>query len=493
MSVPAIRVRACNDAPVHPGGRYVLYWMIAARRTRWSFGLQRAIEAAVELRRPLVVLEALRSGHRWASDRTHRFVIDGMTDNADRFAGAGVDYVSYVEPAPGSGRGLLEALAKESCLVVTDEFPCFFLPSMVAAAARRLSVRLEAVDSNGLLPIRDAAIAYPSAYAFRRHLQKTLPRHLAAFPEPDPLAADGLVRGPVLDPQIRSLWPSAGSRLASLPIDHGVLPVDGFPGGERAARKRLETFVSSRVSSYLDVRSEPDDDGTSGLSPYLHFGHVSIHETVAALAAREGWTPGDVSPDVSGKREGWWGMSPAAEAFLDQSVTWRELGYNFTARREDYAEFESLPDWARRTLVVHAADPRAHVYELEAFEQARTHDPLWNAAQNQLRREGRIHNTLRMLWGKKILEWSKGPEEALDVMIELNNKFGLDGRNPNSYSGIFWVLGRYDRPWGPERPVYGVIRYMTSENMARKHDVKGYLRRYAPRADGALFGAMPPG
>jgi len=171
-------------------------------------------------------------------------------------------------------------------------------------------------------------------------------------------------------------------------------------------------------------------------------------------------------------------MSPSAEAFLDQIVTWRELGYNFCAKRSDFDRFESLPEWARNTLAKHAADPRAVVYDLESFAAARTHDPLWNAAQTQLRVEGRIHNYLRMLWGKKILEWTRFPEDALDVMIELNNRYALDGRNPNSYSGIFWVLGRYDRPWGPERPIFGTIRYMSSENTARKMDVKGYLRRF---------------
>ena len=172
-------------------------------------------------------------------------------------------------------------------------------------------------------------------------------------------------------------------------------------------------------------------------------------------------------------------MSPSAEAFLDQAVTWREVGYNFCAHRSDFDRFESLPEWARATLARHAADPRTVVYDLGAFAAAQTHDPLWNAAQTQLVVEGRIHNYLRMLWGKKILEWTRSPEEALDVMIELNNRYALDGRDPNSYSGIFWVLGRYDRAWGPERPIFGTVRYMSSENTARKMNVKGYLRRFA--------------
>jgi deoxyribodipyrimidine photo-lyase len=193
---------------------------------------------------------------------------------------------------------------------------------------------------------------------------------------------------------------------------------------------------------------------------------------------REGWL-GDLPLRATGAKAGWWGVSAPAERFLDELVTWRELGFNLTSKRADYAAFESLPDWARRSLEHHADDPRDFVYTSDAFERAQTHDPLWNAAQRQLMVEGRIHTYLRMLWGKKILEWSPTPREALTTLVELNNKYALDGRDPNSYSGIFWVLGRYDRPWHPERPVFGVVRYMSSANTARKMRVKNYLRRFA--------------
>ena len=177
-------------------------------------------------------------------------------------------------------------------------------------------------------------------------------------------------------------------------------------------------------------------------------------------------------------------MSQPAEAFLDELVTWRELGYVFCFHRPDYERFESLPDWARATLAEHASDPRPHVYSLDDLLHARTHDRIWNAAQTQLLREGTIHNYLRMLWGKKILEWSATPELALAHLIELNNRFALDGRNPNSYSGIFWTLGRFDRPW-PERKVFGTIRCMTSDSTARKLDLDSYLSRFTPQK--ALF------
>jgi len=485
--VPTSRLSACNEAPVRPERDFVLYWMVATRRAAWSFALERAVERARELDRPLVVLEALRCDYRWASDRLHRFVLDGMADNARALARRRVLYYPYVEPRPGAGRGLLAALASRAAVVVTDDFPTFFVPRMVAAAARRLDVLLERVDSNGLLPMRAASTVFPSAYAFRRHLQKTLADHLAAPPAADPLARLALPRLEALPPAVLRRWPAADrallaggdAALAGLPIDHRVGPIE-LRGGPRAAEARLARFLDDGIDRYADQRNDPEREATSRLSPYLHFGHVSVHQILAALAARETWSTSSLSRRATGQREGFWGLSAPIEAFLDQLVTWREVGFNLAAQRPDHASYASLPAWAQATLDRHRGDRRRWVYDLAALDEARTHDPLWNAAQTQLRREGRIHNYLRMLWGKKVLEWSPTPEAALDTLIALNDRYAVDGRDPNSYSGIGWILGRYDRPWAPERPIFGRIRYMSSDNTARKLRVRGYLERFAP-------------
>ena len=486
--VSELRIATGNAAPVRSGGEFVLYWMIACRRTEWNFSLQRAIEWAVELRKPLVIFEPLRIGYRWASDRLHRFVIDGMADQAKRVAALknrGVRYFPYVEPAPDAGRGLLTALAERACVVVTDEFPSFFLPRMVSAAAARLPVKLEQVDSNGLLPLRAADRVFTTAFSFRTFLQKELPQQLAQFPQPDPFVGLKLPALPALPDEITRRWPPVSAKLlagdaaelAKLPIDHTVGVVDQR-GGPSAARQRLQRFLDRHLAPYAEIANEPDDDARSGLSPYLHFGHISPYELFQELMSRERWTPARLAPRAHGKREGWWGASPGAEAWLDEFITWRELGYNLTSHRHDYDRYESLPDWARATLSKHAGDRREYVYTLDEFASAATHDRLWNAAQTQLVREGRIHNYLRMLWGKKILEWTASPRDAIEIMIELNNRFALDGRNPNSYAGIFWVLGRYDRAWGPERPIFGTVRYMSSERTQKKLHVEGYLRAY---------------
>lgn len=484
--IPDLRLRVCNRAPLRPDGDYVLYWMIANRRPHFNFALEHAVGEAQRLDKGLVVLEALRAGYPWASDRLHAFVVQGMAANAVAFARTGARYLPYLEPARDAGKGLLEALAARACLVVTDRFPAFFLPRMVAAAAGRLDVRLEEVDACGLLPLAAAAHAYPSAYAFRRFLQHTLPALIEDLPSPDPLA--GALLPPVaLPPEVERRWPPAPpddlaadpAGLAAFPIDHTVAP-SPTRGGWSAARQALSDFLDHRLSRYAAERNDPDADATSGLSPYLHFGHLSVHEVLVELGRREGWTPGHLVAGGAGTRAGWWRMSEPAEAFLDELVTWRELGYNFAATRDDLESYESLPTWARQTLDRHAADPRPHCYDLAAFRAAATHDPVWNAAQRQLLREGRIHNYLRMLWGKKILEWSRSPREALAIMLELNNRLALDGRDPNSASGILWCFGRYDRPWGPERPIFGTVRYMSSQSTLRKVRMRGYLERYGP-------------
>jgi deoxyribodipyrimidine photo-lyase len=481
-AVSALRVRAANQAPARPGGAYVLYWMISSRRTRSNFALERAVEWANHLGKPLLVLEALRVDYPWACDRFHQFALEGMAQNAADLAPTRASYYPYVEPAPGHAKGLLEALARGACLVVTDTFPAFFLPRMVAAAAAKLAVRVEEVDSNGLVPLSAPGKSFPTAFAFRRWLHAHLPELLAEAPAANPLSR---LRAPRLSGLPRATtrrWPSQAlgdlaALVQRLPLDHSVARTQ-LEGGSHAARTRLRRFVASSLEDYAAGRNEPSADGTSGLSPYLHFGHLSSFEVFKAVAKHEAWSPARLEPRAAGHREGFWGMGRSAEAFLDQLVTWRELGLNLCAHRQDYYQLASLPEWAQRTLARHAADVRPERYQVAALEHSRTSDPLWNAAQNQLVSEGRLHGYLRMLWGKKLLQWSDGPAEALAAMATLNDKYALDGRDPNSASGLGWVLGRFDRPWGPERPIFGTVRYMTSANTARKFDLAGYLKRY---------------
>ncbi len=478
MPVPASRIRVINDAPIRPERDYVLHWMTGVRRVDGNFAMDRAVEHAKELGKPLLVFEALRAGYTWASDRLHAFAIAGMRDNAARLEGTGVGYYCYLEPKHGEARGLLEELTKHACVVTTDDVPTFFLPAMIEAAGKKLDVQLEAIDGNGLLPVRATTKVFERAMDFRRYMQKSIAAELDHRPKDNPLKATNLPPFGKLPKAVIARWPHGSDLpLERIAIDHEV-PVARLQGGAVEGLAVAKLFVKKKLGNYGEGRNHPDEGAASGLSPYLHWGFVGVHQVFALLEDREEWTPEKLGKP-NGKRAGFWKMSENAESFLDELITWREVGYNSAALRPDYESYDSLPPWARTTLAKHAADKREHVYDLATLESAGTYDEVWNAAQNELLREGRMHNYLRMLWGKKVLEWSETPQQALETLLHLNNKYALDGRNPNSTSGIFWVFGRYDRPWGPERKIFGTVRYMTSQSTLRKLRMRDYMATYA--------------
>ncbi|HSP07913.1 MAG TPA: hypothetical protein VLR94_12105 [Acidobacteriota bacterium] len=483
MTINRLRVFHLNQRKPDPDGRYVLYWLQIQRRLESNFALDYAVEWANKLDRPLLLFEALQCDYPWANLRMHSFLLQGMRENQAVCAGMGRPYFAYVEQHPGQGRGLLRALSEDACLVVTDAFPAFVIRDHNEHLAPLLDVAFTAVDSNGIIPLGSSAKAPYSAYEFRRLMQKSF---VEAYSHPPKKSALRGVKNlsPVNLDGIQRRWPVARLEEGA-PVTDGVsldrsVPAAEMQGTRKAALERLKQFVANDLLDYAQLHNHPDLQKTSGLSPYLHFGKISAHEVVAEVLGRQpkGWTIDAVAYN-RGSREGFFKGHPSIEAFLDQLITWRETGYHYCHHVRNFDRYESLPDWARRTLDKHAADQRQFVYTREQFEHAQTHDPLWNAAQNQLRREGVLHNYLRMLWGKKILEWSPEPRTALSTMIELNNKYALDGRDPNSYTGIFWTLGRFDRPWAPEREIFGSVRTMSSENTARKVKVKEYLRRYA--------------
>ena len=496
------RVHRLNRLPVNQDGEFVLYWMTAARRYHYNSALEYSINLATKLGKPLLIVEAVSIRHRWSSDRILTFFSQGIIDNKAIFSSNKLTYIPWVETHKQTGNGLLRKLSFHSSSVVIDDFPTYMPREVMRQAAKFCRVRLDAVDSNGILPMRWADRAFPTAYSFRKYMQRNLISALATLPAFDPMKnvkADLRLSDTYTEKLFSEcdspitpyewLWRVAQAgdigkeACAPLDIDHKVPPVNSKRGGRYEAIARLERFLKNDLEVYDTGRNNPDDSASSGLSPWLHFGHISSTEVVNAVLNRSGWDPTKISIEDTGRgtRSGWWGLPEAHEAFLDQIITWRELGFNFAHYREDHASIDSIPDWAKVSLDLHSSDPREE-YTFEQIENAETGDEIWNAAQRQLVRSGHIDNYLRMLWGKRILEWAPNPEKAAEWMININDRWALDGRDPNSYTGIFWVLGRHDRAWGPERPIFGKVRYMSSQNTRKKLPLERYLARWAEDA-----------
>ena len=445
------RVVRLNDVDENKSARYVLYWMQMYKRTSHNHALTFAIRKANELDLPLVVYEGLKHYYPWASDRIHTFILEGVEEKRREFARLGIRYIFYLQKDAKSPKQTVARLASEAAMIVTDDYPCFIIPEHNRRIAGRASIAVYAVDSNGIIPMAKFDKEEYAAYTIRPKIHRLLPTYLKPFVEDaiDVDAAQLEIDCP--DTDVKDL----AARVAECDIDHSVEPSAIYQGGTANGRARLEKFVKGILPDYEKTRNKPEFDGSSRLSPYLHFGFLSALEI--ALAVQE-----------SGARES------AKEAFLEELIVRRELSFNFTLRNLHNDSLASLPAWVQKTMRDHIDDERQFTYSLEQLEQGETHDELWNAAQREMVETGEMHNYVRMLWGKNVIAWSPTYEIAFETLVHLNNKYCLDGRDPNSYAGILWCFGKHDRPW-MEREVFGTIRYMTSASTGKKFDSKKYI------------------
>jgi len=492
------RVRLANAQKPVPNRDYVLYWMQAFRRLDRNHALDQALAWSIELKKPLVVYEGLRLDYPWASARHHRFMLDGMKANAKRAKKLGINYWPFVETPELPAKGLLRKLSAKACMVITDDYPAFIVPGQIQSLAAKIDVPLLAIDGNCMVPLSQLGSTVSAAAHLRPRIHKLFAESWGQRAVADP-EFPKTVRTKV-EPPFETWNPACNldSFIVSLPIDQTVPPVAGIEGGNDAGRIALGKFLTEKLNRYGMGRNNPDDPqrtAASSLSPFLRHGHLSIQEVVEEVLKSAGdWQPGQLDLSNRGKREGYFHPDANVNSFLDEAMTWRDVGYHWHYRRmldsgirnadwksidgekiPSYQDLKStLPAWALRSLNNHATDSRELVYTLQEWEQAKTHDPLWNAAQTELIQTGRIHNYLRMLWGKKVIEWSNSPEEAFLILEHLNNKYAIDGRDPNSYTGILWCFGLFDRPWAPERKVFGTIRFMSSGNTAKKFKLDGY-------------------
>ena len=461
IGVDPARVRVVRDAPLPPRGEYVLYWCTVNQRVPHNHALEAAIALGNRLRLPVVCYHALRPDYPHASDRLHAFVLQGLDELGAAMRARGVPYWLELPRNARQHVPRLARLGKRAAAVVSDWFPAFIIPGHLRGAAKALEIPLVAVDGSCVVPMQRIPEKQVGAYALRPKLRKLWPDYLGKLPPgPDPAHAG------VAEQVDLGFTPEGDpgrlvGRLDTFDIDHSVPPVAGRSGGRAAALELLRVFVRQQVTRFDEARNQPGQHGQSGLSPALHWGLLFAGEVAQACIEAHG------------------ASQPGVASFLEELLVRRELGFNYCLHTPVHAQllFTSLPRWAQQTLTAHAKDRREHLYALEQLDRGQTADPLWNAAQRELREEGRIHGYLRMLWGKKILEWSPSPDEALGRLAHLNDRYALDGRDAVSVANFMWVLGLHDRPF-QERPVLGKVRPMSSRRTAQKVDLGPYLARY---------------
>jgi deoxyribodipyrimidine photo-lyase len=423
--------------------------MQASQRADSNHALEYAVRQANSLKQPAMVLFGLTDRFPEANARHYTFMLEGLKEVQDTLKKRGIQVVVQCR----SPEKAVVDTSKEASLVVTD---CGYLRIQRAwrnTVARQAGCPVVQVESDVIVPVRTAygKEAY-TAGILRPHIHKRLRQYLAPLKETK-------VKKDSLDMRFDTVaLKDIPALVRSLNIDQAVHPVRGFHGGTNAARFHLETFIKDKLRYYHDLRSDPSRDLGSNMSPYLHFGHISpltiaLHIQKASHAPKE-----------------------SIDAYLEELIVRRELSMNFCYYNHRYDTLACLPDWAAKTLREHGKDKREYLYSSRQWEEANTHDPCWNAAQREMVITGKMHNYMRMYWGKKILEWTKTPEKAYQVALMLNNKYELDGRDPNGFAGVAWCFGKHDRAW-KERPVFGKVRYMNAAGLNRKFDMDRYIAR----------------
>lgn len=492
-----------TQADSDTGSGYVLYWMRSALRTHENPALDVAVKIACQLNLPLLVYQGLSQRYPYASDRHHTFILQAARELQTQFAAAGISYAFYLETAAshvsrdGSSnsnsaieshaqpvrRKYLVELAKTATVLVTEDMPVdpprHFL--------NRLMAQLPANDSNlttgnpvilcvdcaCVAPMQRIGKAYTRAFQFRSAAEKFYRENVS---KPWPLTT-----GKPLNFDMTQLpFQSVNLQKADLPglvsqcqIDHCVPPVVDTIGGSTAGYDRWNHFTTTGIKSYAKRRNNAVDSGVSRMSAYLHYGMVSPMRLARQAAQIQG---------------------AGAEKFLDELLIWRDLAYTFCFYRQDHDQWSALPAWAQDTLLNHQSDPRPRIYDWETLARGQTDDPLWNAAQISLLRQGELHNNVRMTWGKAFLQWTEDPKIALKLMIDLNHRYALDGRDPASYGGLLWCLGQFDRPFEPEEKILGTVRPRPTAFHAQRLDVEAYRQkvstpRFEPVPKIAVIGA----
>jgi deoxyribodipyrimidine photo-lyase len=441
------RLAALNDRGLCEGG-YVLYWLQQAQRAEYNHALEYAAEQANALAKPLLVAFGLTDGYPEANRRHYHFMLEGLQDVEAALHARGVRFVVQ----RGAPDEVALRLAQRASLIVCDRGYLRVQRAWRERVAREAPCRVVQVESDVVVPVELASSKKEhAARTLRPRLTKHLARFLVALPETrlEHTSLDLEIAGEDLS--------DVDALVGKLELEQQVPPVRLFRGGTRAAKRVLAAFLAEDFARYAATRNQPQTNFVSHMSKYLHFGQISpvyiALEVRAAGMAREN-----------------------TETYLEELIVRRELPMNYVFYEPDYDRYSALPEWARRTLDEHRHDARDPQYTRAQLEAAETEDPYWNAAMQEMKVTGYMHNYMRMYWGKKILEWSAAPETAFETALYLNNKYFLDGRDANSFANVAWVFGQHDRGWA-ERAVYGKVRYLSKGGLERKADPEAYVKK----------------
>ncbi|MEN3047184.1 MAG: deoxyribodipyrimidine photo-lyase [Candidatus Caldarchaeales archaeon] len=442
------RVHSLKPGEGGARGEFVTYLMYASHRSVHNYALEYAVYAANGLRRPLLVVFPLIERKPHPNLRRFRFMLEGMIKLRSSLARRGIKLVVRRNSD-------FVPLIEESCMVVLDSPYLPHQRRFLREAVEGAESPVAMVEGDVVVPV---GVASTKAEPYARTIRPKILKNLQSFLEDVPQLE---IKVPSLDMDVAS-WDedSVEGYLNGLDIDVTVPPVDYYVGGEDEALRRLDVFVRERLKFYAEKRSDPGADATSELSPYLRWGMISPVQVLRE--ALKSFGPDDAN----------------VSRLIDELVVWRELARNAAVHNPDFGKFEGLPAWARGTLEEHASDRREHVYSLEELERAQTHDRYWNAAQRELLRTGKIHNYMRMYWCKRLIEWTEDPRTAFEYAVYLNDRYALDGVDPNSYLGISWCFGAFDRPFAESR-IYGKVRRMSEESLKSKFLIERYLRRHS--------------
>lgn len=443
------RIQRLNNKPLNEEGKYVLYWMQAAQRAHYNHALEYAIKQANSLDLPLVVFFGLTDDFPDANLRHYKFMLEGLAETKQTLEDRGIQMlVEKTEPPKG-----ILSLSSNSSLTVVDRGYLRIEREWRKRVSNNINCPLIEIETDVVVPVEQASNKEEyAAYTIRPKINDQLQNYLVEVEHHTPNQSS-------LDLDLKTSLVNLSQQetiLKNLKVDRSVKPVDSFTGRHSKALENLEDFLENKLDDFPDKRNDPGENYLSNLGPYLHFGQISPLEIALKVIDTK---------------------SPGVDPYLEELIVRRELSFNFVFYNSHYDDlWRAIPEWAAETLKTHQEDSREYLYGSEEFENAETHDPYWNAAQNEMRFTGKMYGYMRMYWVKKILEWSETPKEAFETALKLNNKYELDERDPNGFAGVAWCFGKHDRAW-KERPVLGKVRYMSSGGSERKFAIKDYVKK----------------